>query len=180
MNSDDVHEIIRRLRIATEELNYAVSEMNRSLEPLQINQSTENQMSSVSVINNTARPASIVLIDDDPIVNMVSKTLLQRNYPGIVIHAFLKAEEALQFLKTSKEQPSLILLDVVMPEMNGWQFLNEFQKLPLQPPVCMLSSSLRKSDHEEAKNYPSVVDFIIKPLDAEKIKVVMQFLKASQ
>lgn len=180
MCRDDISEIIRRLQIAAEELNHAVGEMNRSLEPLQTNQSAEIQMSSVPVINHSARPVSIVLIDDDPIVNMVSKTLLQRNYPGLVIHAFLKAEEALQFLKTSKEQPSLILLDVVMPEMNGWQFLQEFQKLPVQPPVCMLSSSLRKSDHEEAKKYSSVIDFIIKPLDAEKIKTVMKFLKVSE
>jgi len=180
ISREDTQEIIKRLQSAAEELNHAVNEMNRSLEPLQIKQSTANQQSTVPVINDTAHPASVVLIDDDPIVNMVSKTLLQRNYPGLVIHTFLKAEEALQFLKTSKEQPSLILLDLVMPDMNGWQFLDEFQKLPVQPPVCMLSSSLNKSDREEAKKYASVVDFIIKPLNAEKIKIMMQFLKASQ
>ncbi|WP_448518418.1 response regulator [Rhodoflexus sp.] len=186
MSREDTEDLIRRLRSASEELNYVVSEMNRSLEPLQINQSAEIIMSSVPVtksvpvINNTARPPSIMLIDDDPIVNMVSKTLLQRSYPGIIIHTFLKAEDALQFLKTTKEQPALILLDVVMPEMNGWQFLAAFEQLDYKPPVCMLSSSLRKSDHEEAKKYASVIDFIIKPLDAEKIKNVMQFLKATQ
>lgn len=180
MSREDMNDIVRRLKTATEELNHAVNAMNRSLEPLQINQSAENYMSSVAVINDSARPTSIMLIDDDPIVNMVSKTLLQRNYPGIVIHTFLKAEDALQFLKTSKDHPALILLDVVMPEMNGWQFLDEFEKLPEKPPVCMLSSSLRKSDHEEAKKYSSVIDFIIKPLDTEKIKTVMQFLKISQ
>ncbi|MCS7018318.1 MAG: PAS domain-containing protein [Cytophagales bacterium] len=180
MSHREVLELMHRIRTATEELNYAISEMNRSLEPFQADSITAQQASDVSVINDTAHPLSVMLIDDDPIVNMVSKTLLQRNYPGIVVHAFLKAEEALQFLKTTKEQPSLILLDIIMPHMNGWQFLQAFEQLPHRPPVFMLSSSLRQSDREEAQKHPTVVDFIAKPIDSEKIKGILKFLKASK
>lgn len=180
MSREDIRDIMQRLKIAAGELNHAVGEMNRSLEPLQPRlPSASNNASPIIVINDTARPLSIVLVDDDPIVNMVSKTLLQRNYPGVTVHTFLKAEEALQFLKTAKEPPALILLDIIMPEMNGWQFLQVYEQLPYRSPVCMLSSSLRASDREEAKKYASVADFILKPLDSEKIKIVTRFLQPS-
>ncbi|MCS6968680.1 MAG: PAS domain S-box protein [Cytophagales bacterium] len=176
ITQEAVKELFTRLQTAAEELNYVVSEMNRTLAPLRTETAPQSE-NHFEIINYSAHPVSIVLIDDDPIVNMVSKTLLQRHYPGIIIHTFLKAEEALEFLKKAKKKPSLILLDIIMPGMNGWQFLEQFEQLPEKPPVFMLSSSLRRADQEEARRYPSVVDFITKPLDGQKIALIMRHLK---
>jgi CheY-like chemotaxis protein len=69
--------------------------------------------------------------------------------------------------------PEIILLDISMPEMDGFGFLEELKKLQhdhkLRFKVIILSSSADPDDHKKAAQYPFVIDFILKPLTVQKV-----------
>jgi PAS domain S-box-containing protein len=120
----------------------------------------------------------IYLIDDDPIVNIVSKKIIEKTEFAEKIEVFKDASLALQqlnkiFESDAKEFPDIIFLDINMPEMNGWEFLDRFEKLSEEIKqnckVFMLTSSIDPSDVKKSQSYSSVKDFIIKPLSKEKL-----------
>ncbi len=122
----------------------------------------------------------VFLIDDDAGVLflheiIVTETLLHPNP-----EAFSDANEALTYLSTF-DHPStkvLIFLDLNMPIMNGWQFLekleSEIQKADVK--VIIVTSSLSISDREKSKRYSSVIDFWEKPLDEDQVERLMDKL----
>jgi CheY-like chemotaxis protein len=120
----------------------------------------------------------IFLIDDDAISNFINTKIIQAHFPFTVV-AFTNAMEALQELKQyqtsgSDSIPDLIFLDINMPVMDGWEFLDEFQKLPdfllAKCNITMLTSSLDRDDIEKSKKYRCVLGFISKPLTVEILK----------
>ncbi|MEI8074256.1 MAG: response regulator [Bacteroidota bacterium] len=120
----------------------------------------------------------IFLIDDDILVNFLNKEVIKNAYIGKNISAFDSATIALDTLKQISTNPNsklplLILLDINMPEMDGWEFLEEFNQLPKsvieECKVVMHSSSIDPRDMEKAKTFSSVKDFISKPLTAESL-----------
>ena len=119
----------------------------------------------------------ILLIDDDPINNLVNTRIISK-HSGSDVTAFDHAGKALQHLRTcpKTEFPELILLDINMPEISGWDFLDALSTLPpdfqQECRVVMLSSSIDIHDYNRADSYPFVQDFISKPLTAEVLKVI--------
>jgi CheY-like chemotaxis protein len=69
--------------------------------------------------------------------------------------------------------PDYILLDINMPIMNGWEFLDEYKRLNIDPlgktKIFIISSSVFSNDINKARSYPLVKDFISKPLNVDKI-----------
>lgn len=127
---------------------------------------------------------TIVLIDDDPIANMINKKIIERNYQCRVT-AFTDAICALDQLNTwsasgSAEFPAVIFLDINMPRMNGWGFLEEYQKLPDtlldNCAVFLLTSSRESDDMQRSKTYKRVQDLISKPLTNDKLGILNQIL----
>ncbi|MDX2301579.1 MAG: response regulator [Microscillaceae bacterium] len=114
----------------------------------------------------------IMLIDDDPINNLIIRKELTRFNPHIGLIVFESPTEALKYLTQEASKPNLILLDINMPEMNGWEFLDEFEKLSLNINLAMLTSSIAKIDHKKSQDYSSVKDYFIKPLDKDKIQKI--------
>jgi CheY-like chemotaxis protein len=119
----------------------------------------------------------ILLIDDDSVNNLVNTRIIRRHF-GFDPTVFDEAERALQHLQTCDRTqfPELILLDINMPEMNGWDFLDALKTLPMELQhecrVIMLSSSIDVHDFKKASSYPFVQDFISKPLTAEALNVI--------
>lgn len=119
----------------------------------------------------------ILLIDDDPVNNLVNTRIIQRHF-GFDPAVFDDAGKALQYLRSClpTEFPELIFLDINMPEMNGWDFLDALQTLPMELQrecrVVMLSSSIDIHDFRKASSYSFVKDFISKPLTPESLDVV--------
>jgi CheY-like chemotaxis protein len=127
---------------------------------------------------NNQQDKIVFLIDDDPITNFIHTKIINADLPYTVI-AFTDAEKALEEIKRRQALgadsiPDLILLDVNMPNMDGWEFLDEFQKLQNSElekcGVIMLSSSLDRDDMERASAYKCVIEFISKPLTAQMLK----------
>lgn len=119
---------------------------------------------------------AIILVDDDPINNLINKRLISRLCITESVEEFLDAEKALNRIEQmDKEKRILILLDINMPVMNGWDFLDYYKKhlKNRTDKIIMLSSSIDFKDRKRALTYPQVRAFLEKPLTAEKIKGIV-------
>lgn len=124
---------------------------------------------------------SVLLIDDDSIFNMISKKIIQIAKFAPKVDSYLDASAALNELRElikndPDEFPEVIFLDINMPEMDGWAFLDEFKKFPefilKKCKVFMLTSSIDDHDIAKSKTYQIVYDFISKPLSFSKLETL--------
>ncbi len=129
-------------------------------------------------MNFNSRPVSVLLVDDDEINNFISIKLIKKALLNTEIMACLNGKFAIdQLLEIQRNDPAklpdYILLDINMPIMNGWEFLDEYKRLNIDPSgkskVFIISSSVFSNDINKARSYPVVKDFISKPLNVDKI-----------
>ena len=125
----------------------------------------------------------IFLIDDDGLVNFLNQEIIKDSYPDKNVRSFESATEALdtirQIAHSSEELlPQLILLDINMPVMDGWEFLEAFEQLPKRVSdnckVVMHTSSIDPRDVEKAKTFQTVADYITKPLTAQTMTKIFE------
>ena len=123
----------------------------------------------------------IFLIDDDSLVNFLNQEIIKDSYPDLKVRSFESATEALEDIKENIKTshfplPQLILLDINMPVMDGWEFLDEFNQLPKNLikdcKVIMHTSSIDPRDIEKAKTYPAVIDYVTKPLNIQTLSKI--------
>jgi len=126
-----------------------------------------------------SRSVSVLLVDDDEINNFISIKLIKKALLNTEIIACLNGKYAIDQLvdiqrKDPAKLPDYILLDINMPIMNGWEFLDEYKRLNIDPTgkskIFIISSSVFSNDINKARSYPLVKDFISKPLNVEKIR----------
>lgn len=119
---------------------------------------------------------NILLVDDNEINNLLHERLIEMSDFGSPVVVKQSAMEALDYLRSvaanPEQTPSIIFLDIRMPVMDGFGFLDEFQKMPdnvTKAKVILLSSTLDPEDNEKAKRYPHVVKMLLKPLTVEQL-----------
>ncbi|GAB2704767.1 response regulator [Mucilaginibacter koreensis] len=134
------------------------------------------------------RPVSVLLVDDDEINNFISIKLIRKVLNNAEIMACLNGKFAIDQLMNLQETepdklPDYILLDINMPIMNGWEFLEMYNRLNIDPArkskIYIISSSVFSNDINKAKSYPLVKDFISKPLNVEKIRELFEMEKSA-
>jgi CheY-like chemotaxis protein len=104
----------------------------------------------------------LVVEDEEDILNLVRIILEINNYKVIVAH------DGYQGLEMVKENPDLILLDIMMPGMTGWEFLDKIRQNGFNTPVIVLTANAQMSTLETAIN-KKVDDCIVKPFDREDL-----------
>ena len=120
------------------------------------------------------------IIDDDEVIIYLTGLINKDVEFCDKMLSFTDSGEALSKIKTALELnlelPSLILIDLNMPVMNGWTFLDELSKLKIGKdiPVFIFSSSINQEDISRSKKYKIVKDYIIKPLTVNKINKILR------
>lgn len=115
----------------------------------------------------------LMIIDDDEVVIFLAKVVINQFSDIKNIDSYTKPEEAFHDLKNGVVAlPDLILLDLNMPIMDGWEFLDLIQENHLinQVPIAILTSSIDPTDKKKSTLYKNVIDFISKPLSQSKLQ----------
>jgi CheY-like chemotaxis protein len=126
---------------------------------------------------------TILCVDDDPITLMLCKMVITKAMFSNEIATAKNGEEALIYFDTFKKsnsnnsKPQLIFLDLNMPVMGGWEFLDSFNTTEYSDyhntKIIILSSTIDPEDLEKSKKYPMVIDFLSKPIS----KKMLEYLK---
>jgi len=129
---------------------------------------------------------TVAIIDDDEISLLLIRKFLEQKKAAKIILPFSNGFEGLNFLENNvnnfSELPWLILLDITMPGMSGWQFLKELNKIKFvngyKPSVCIISAS-ETIDFQIFKNYPFIKGYLMKPVIPGKLIAMVEQLKIS-
>ena len=128
----------------------------------------------------------ILVIDDDEPTNFFTRMILEEMGCAEHIITLQSGQDALEYLAKSEgetldnlyQSPDLIFLDINMPAMNGWEFLDEYRKLRIAPQhkiiMVMLTTSLFPEDKARANRSPEISGFENKPLTLEKLERILK------
>ncbi len=123
----------------------------------------------------------IILVDDDKITNFINKQVIKRADLDVTVKVNNSVIEALSYLQGIDEhtveeypRPGIIFLDINMPGMNGWDFIDEYKKLPEQQKkrivIAMLTTSINPDDESVANQTPEINMYLKKPLTVKKLE----------
>lgn len=129
---------------------------------------------------------TVALVDDDKIFQFITKKILKSIPEVTKIIQFENGQDFFDFITKNPYNPEilpdLVFLDIQMPFMDGWQFMNEYTNLKLKfvkkMYISILSSSISIFDREKAKSYREIKNYLVKPIDKKEfINIVKKNLK---
>ncbi len=123
----------------------------------------------------------IILIDDDEPTNFIHKIIIKETDCTHKVKDFLGAEEALEYFESRSLDDhfdnEIIFLDINMPCMNGWEFLDQYKKANSydspNSKIIMLTTSINPDDRQKADEYTNVYGFYNKPLSGQIIAEIV-------
>lgn len=133
-----------------------------------------------------AKPFILCIIDDDEVYKFTMRRSIESHKLSKKLLVFSDGEEAIEFmidnLGNKENIPDVIFLDINMPIMDGFEFMEEYVKIKptigKKVTIYMVSSSVDSVDIERAKKINDISDYIIKPIKPEDIKSIVETLEA--
>jgi CheY-like chemotaxis protein len=124
------------------------------------------------------------LIDDDEVFVFLTKKLITASEQEVSLETYINGQDAIDRLhEVAADEdalPDLILLDLNMPVMDGWEFLNAYQEVEFSNPdkirLYIVTSSISPYEVERAKQIPVVQEFIVKPMVKQKFVEIISAL----
>lgn len=129
----------------------------------------------------------VLLVDDNAATNLIHRKMITKYQVTENVIVCSTGEEALEYLtncnantdfgQKAKNMPDLLLLDINMPGMSGWDFIEEYKKIDFtgyQPMIFMLTTSFNPDDKFKADADESIQGFLHKPLTGDTLKRVVQ------
>jgi PAS domain S-box-containing protein len=155
LNKDNAR-LIQDLKAVSHKLDGVIHELN---DILAIDTTSfENKTVKLQNLQN------IMLVDDDKVFINITGIILKRFNKELAIQSYTNAAQALKILKDKNNNPDAIFLDINMPDIDGWKFLENLEKMGITTSVYMLTSSIDPSDMEKSKTFASVKGYFTKPL----------------
>ena len=118
----------------------------------------------------------ILLVDDDKALNYLNRLILKDNRVDCTVDEALDGQQALDYISAADNCPDVILLDINMPGIDGFQFLKEYEKIGKcnqRSRIFMLTSSLRDEDRTTALSNKLVSGYLDKPLTTAHIRKIL-------
>jgi len=117
----------------------------------------------------------LLIVEDDKIIGMLQKKVIQ-SQTEIPVSVFENGRLAMNYLNSRPSTHFLILLDINMPVMDGWEFLEELQTLKNGSlyKVVMVTSSINPADRATASMFPQVIGYYEKPLLTENVREIFE------
>ena len=133
------------------------------------------------------KPFILSLIDDDEIYQYGFKRTVEKSKFAKKVLVFSDGEQAINFMvdniANAQELPDVIFLDINMPIMNGFEFMEEYVKLKpkvgKEITIYMVSSSIDPADIERAKSISELTDYIIKPVEESMLREIIEGLEGN-
>lgn len=121
---------------------------------------------------------TVLLLDDNGATNIIHEKFITKANCAEKVVKFKSGAKALQYLKSEdNESPNLIFVDILMPIMNGWEFLEEFVKMEPSDKkksiIVLLSTSLSSTDREKANNIKIIDEVRLKPLTVKAVQEIV-------
>jgi len=121
----------------------------------------------------------IILVDDDHMINKLNTVIIRNVIPNMTVTVFDNIDDAITYLKGNPTLKRKIFLDLNFMGRNGWDFLEEYEKMNQPWPVIILTSSIDHNDYEKSKKYSNVTHFITKPLTVPQFEELSELDEAS-
>jgi len=123
---------------------------------------------------------NFIVVDDSKLDCFIAEKIIKNTGISEVIKSFLHAPEALEYIKslpTGEHARTIMLVDIQMPVMNGFEFVEAFEKLPEDVTknytIYIISSSINENDLSRVHNYATVKQFLNKPLTSNNLAVLL-------
>jgi CheY-like chemotaxis protein len=153
------------------DINLQAVKLDRIIQTLNAMLNKEEEGAVFNTLDSVSDNQHIVLIDDDIVANKLHQMLIKRHTDDKNVVLFNDPELALNYVQ--EHQPDLILLDLHMPEIDGWKFLELLEERNIYIDVVIVSSSIDPIDRSRARSFSCVKDFYTKPLTIEAVKQLL-------
>lgn len=118
---------------------------------------------------------NVVLVDDNKATNFIHEKYIAKTGKAKEVNAFMDGERALEYLERTDNFPALIFLDINMPTMDAWEFLERYRSISNKEKakLFLLTTSISPQDEVKKEGFPEVEEMLYKPLNVEAFNYIV-------